>query len=148
MDFLMAIQIRAKFKPQGFANASKTSFFFFKRWPCFDTTKATRENLTIWFKTNQKFLQVANPKTCKFPNQKARITTALAGALSEDDFVKNLQGVLNLLKHDKESKLGKKKQDLPSSYSSTRFSCSNEEVGEQVDHCSFIKRSLNKTEKT
>jgi len=27
MDFLMAIQIRAKLKPKGFANASKTSFF-------------------------------------------------------------------------------------------------------------------------
>ena len=93
-------------------------------------------------------MQVADPKTCKFLNQKARIIVALARALSEDDFVKNLQGVLNLFKHDKESKKGKKNQDLPSSSSSTADSCSNEEVGEQTDYCLFIKRSLNETQKT
>jgi hypothetical protein len=55
-------------------------------------TKATRESIITWFKTNPKYLQVADPQNCVFLNQKAQITAALAASSSEDDFVQNLQG--------------------------------------------------------
>jgi len=113
---------------------------FVKWWPRFDTTKAMGESVTIWFKNNPNFLQVADPETCKFLNQKARITVALATASSEDDFVENLQDVLKLVKQDKESKKGKNKQDLPFCSSSTSDSCSNE------DDCYRIYSPINLTD--
>ena len=113
---------------------------FVKWWPRFDTTKAMGESVTIWFKNNPNFLQVADPETCKFLNQRAKITAALAAASSEDDFVENLQDVLNLLKQDKESKKGKNKQDLPFCSSSTSDSCSNE------DDCYRIYSPINLTD--
>jgi len=82
-------------------------------------------------------LQVADPETGRFLNQRARNTTALAAKTYKDDFVENLKYVLNLLKQDKENKKGKNNQDLPSSSSSTTNSCSNE------DDCYEIYLSIN-----
>ena len=82
------------------------------------STLADYENIIIWFKKNPKFLQVADHETYKFLNQKARISAAIAASSSEDDFVENLQDILHLLQQEKESNIGKQKQDLPSSSSS------------------------------
>lgn len=96
---------------------------FVKWWPRFDFSNATAENVTIWFKNNPNYLQVADPETCRFLNQKSRITAALAAASSEDDFVDSLEDVLALIKKEK----GKQNQDLPSSSSSMADSLPNEE---------------------
>jgi len=45
MDIFMAIQIWEKLKQ-----------VFVKWWPHFDTSKATGESVTIWFKTNPRYL--------------------------------------------------------------------------------------------
>ncbi|GAU48012.1 hypothetical protein TSUD_188830 [Trifolium subterraneum] len=58
---------------------------YVKWWPRFDATKATRESIILWFKTNPKYLQVADPQSCILLNQKAQIAAALAASSSEDD---------------------------------------------------------------
>ncbi|XP_057445722.1 uncharacterized protein LOC130737882 [Lotus japonicus] len=86
---------------------TKTQPILFKQalikwWRIFDASKAYKENVNQWFKSNQNCLKHASPQSNLLLNQKAHITAALAGASTEEDLLKNLQTALQLLKEPKE----------------------------------------------
>ena len=83
----------------------------------------SRENIDLWFRTNQKFLSHASPQSSLLLNQKAHISAALAGASSEDELLKSLHIALQLLQDNpketqssssKDPLLQKKKHRIPS----------------------------------
>ncbi|XP_057445578.1 uncharacterized protein LOC130737747 isoform X1 [Lotus japonicus] len=83
-----------KTKPQPILNKHA----LIKWWKAFDASKAHKDKVIQWFKSNQKYLKHASPQTSLLLNQKAHITAALAGASTEEDLLRNLQSALQLLK--------------------------------------------------
>lgn len=137
-------------------NLPKTLMCFYKQefvkwWARFDASMASQENVTTWFKNNPRFLQIADPSTCKFLNQKARISAALAASTSEEDVLENLQNIVQLLQNkstenikeeqassSSKKKNKKKKQVLPQSPPS-----SSDSFYQNEDDCYGIYSPIN-----
>ena len=87
---------------------------FIKWWTQFDTSKATPNQVKIWFEGHPEFLKPADLETSLFLNQKSQLAAFLASSKSKENLAKNLK-VLQILQEKEEEECSSSKKEEASS---------------------------------